>query len=197
MIIVKNNCCKILWIKWVQFTHVNNNLYFIYKTNNKWVYREIRVALISAKMQENKLRWFSHIQRKTSDALVRRIESIIVKGKRNRGRPRRVWGTNKKWFAWVTPLWGLERDSDGWRRLIYVLDYRSSLVYLAKVVSLDTSLWSQLQSVNFVAGKSFSKDLFRVRGFFGRICLYEYVLLHFFLFHTLIIFSYEWNTIGS
>ena len=40
-------------------------------------------APISRKMHENRLRWFGHMQRKTFDAPVRRIESIIVEGKRS------------------------------------------------------------------------------------------------------------------
>ena len=44
----------------------------------------LRVAPISAKMRENRLRWFGHVQRKTHDAPVRRIECIIVEGKRSR-----------------------------------------------------------------------------------------------------------------
>ena len=52
---------------------------------------KLRVASISAKMRENKLRWFGHVRRKTFDAPLRRIESIIVEGKRSRGRPRRTW----------------------------------------------------------------------------------------------------------
>ena len=49
------------------------------------------VAPISAKTLENRLKWFGHVQRKTYDALVRNIESIIVEGKKSRGRPRRTW----------------------------------------------------------------------------------------------------------
>ncbi|XP_057532139.1 uncharacterized protein LOC130810182 [Amaranthus tricolor] len=49
------------------------------------------VAPLSTKMRENILRWFRHVQRKTYDAPVRRIESIILEGKRSRGRPRKTW----------------------------------------------------------------------------------------------------------
>ena len=36
------------------------------------------VAPISAKVRENRLRWFGHVHKKTFDALVRRIKSIII-----------------------------------------------------------------------------------------------------------------------
>ena len=51
---------------------------------------KLGVAPISEKMPENRLRWFEHVQRKTFAAPVRRVESIIVEGKRGRGRPRRT-----------------------------------------------------------------------------------------------------------
>ena len=47
---------------------------------------KLRVALISAKMHENRLRWLGHVWRKTFDAPARRIESIIIEGKRSRGK---------------------------------------------------------------------------------------------------------------
>ena len=50
---------------------------------------KLKVAPIYAKMSENRLRWFRHVQRKTFDNLVRRIESIIVEDKRSR--PRKTW----------------------------------------------------------------------------------------------------------
>ena len=41
-------------------------------------------------MRENRLRWFGYVYRKTFDAPVKRI-SIIVKGKKSQGRPKRTW----------------------------------------------------------------------------------------------------------
>ena len=52
------------------------------KIRNHEFREKLEVALISAKMCENRLRWFGHVQRKTFDAPVRRIENIIVEGKR-------------------------------------------------------------------------------------------------------------------
>ena len=51
---------------------------------------KLGVAPLFAKMRENRLRWFGHVQRKTHDAPVRRIKCIIVEGKSSRGRPRRT-----------------------------------------------------------------------------------------------------------
>ena len=52
---------------------------------------KLGVTTISEKMRENRLRWFGHMQRKTFTAPVRRVESIIIEGKRSRGRPSRTW----------------------------------------------------------------------------------------------------------
>ena len=54
------------------------------------------LAPISRKIRENKLRWFDHVQRKTFDAIIRKVESIIVEGKRSRGRPRKTWDEQLK-----------------------------------------------------------------------------------------------------
>ena len=45
----------------------------------------------SEKMRKNRLRWFGNVQRKTFNAPVRCIESIIVEGKRSQERLRRTW----------------------------------------------------------------------------------------------------------
>ena len=51
---------------------------------------KLGVAPFSEKMRENRLRWFGHVQRKTLAAPMRRVESIIVEGKRSRGKPRKT-----------------------------------------------------------------------------------------------------------
>ena len=42
------------------------------------------------------MRWFGHVQRKTFVAPVWRVESIIVEGKKSRGRPKRTWDEQRK-----------------------------------------------------------------------------------------------------
>ena len=42
-------------------------------------------------MTENQLRWFEHVQRRPQEALVRRVDCMILSlGKRRRGRPKRT-----------------------------------------------------------------------------------------------------------
>ena len=85
---------------------------------------KLGVAPISRKIRENRLRWFGHVQRKIFAAWLRRVESIIVEGKRGRGRPRRTWDEQIRVDLHELNLFeGLTRDRGSWRRHIHVLDY--------------------------------------------------------------------------
>ena len=53
------------------------------RIRNQKFKEKLKVAPLSAKMCKNRLRWFEHVQRKTHDDPVRKIECIIVKSKRN------------------------------------------------------------------------------------------------------------------
>ena len=61
------------------------------RIRNQEFREKLEVVPLSAKMQENRLRCFWDVQRKTHDAPVRRIKCIIVEGKRSGGRLRRTW----------------------------------------------------------------------------------------------------------
>ena len=47
---------------------------------NKVIGEKIGVAPIEDKMRETRLRWFSHVKRRSEDALVRRCETINLRG---------------------------------------------------------------------------------------------------------------------
>ena len=84
---------------------------------------KLGVAPISGIMSENRLRWFGYVQRKTFDAPLRRVESVIVEGK-SRGRPRRTWGEQIRVYLHELNLSAdLTRDRSIWRRHIHILDY--------------------------------------------------------------------------
>ena len=94
------------------------------RIRNQEFREKLWVAPLSAKMRENRFKWFGHVQRKTHDAPVRRIECIIVEGKKSRGRPRRTWEEQIKSDMHELHLSeDLSRDKGSWRRLIHVLDY--------------------------------------------------------------------------
>ena len=75
-------------------------------------------------MHENRLRWFGHVQRKTIDSPIRRIESIIVEGKRSLGRLKKTWVEHiKNDLSKMRLSADLARDRNSWRHQINVLDY--------------------------------------------------------------------------
>ena len=81
-------------------------------------------------MRENRLIWFGHVQRKTFNAPMRRIESIIMEDKRSRRRLRRTWEEQRKNNLHDLHLSeDLTRDMGSWRRLVHVFDYWDSFTY--------------------------------------------------------------------
>ena len=93
------------------------------RIRNQEFREKLGVAPFFAKMRENRLRWFGHVQRKTHDAPIRRIKCIIVEGNRSRGRLRRTWEEHIKSDLHELHLSkDLTRDRSSWRRLIHVLE---------------------------------------------------------------------------
>ena len=59
------------------------------KVINEDIRTKIGIASIQEKMRENRLRWFSHVRCKFTDAPVRRVERIkLGQVKRTHGRPK-------------------------------------------------------------------------------------------------------------
>ena len=94
------------------------------KVRNEDIRSLVGVAPIEDKMKENRLRWFGHIVRRPTDALVRRVEKIdIVQGKKLRGRPKMTWmEVVKKDMKLLELEERMVADRNVWRRRIHVLD---------------------------------------------------------------------------
>ncbi|KAM1080085.1 hypothetical protein ACFX2B_014574 [Malus domestica] len=61
------------------------------KIGNEDIRGKVGVAEIEGKMRENRLRWFGHVQRRSTDTPVRRCDyGTEVQGRRGRGRPRKT-----------------------------------------------------------------------------------------------------------
>ena len=61
------------------------------KIGNEVIRGKVGVAKIEGNMRENRFRWFGHVQRRPTDAAVRRCDyGIEVQGRRGRGRPRKT-----------------------------------------------------------------------------------------------------------
>jgi hypothetical protein len=71
-------------------------------------------------VQENRLRWFGHVERKEDDDWVKRFTRMEVVGKRPRGRPRKTWMSTLKDDMKKGALSREDaRDRDLWRRSIH------------------------------------------------------------------------------
>ncbi|KAL6495858.1 hypothetical protein OROGR_030421 [Orobanche gracilis] len=88
------------------------------------VFRNVlEVTLISAKVREERLRWFGHVRGRLASAPVRRVESLLVVGARRRGRPMRSWEEQLRLDLKALNLSEtLSADRCSWRRQIRVVD---------------------------------------------------------------------------
>lgn len=51
---------------------------------------------MGAKLRENRLSFIGHMMRMSGDALKRMVKSLIMEGKRIRGKPKRTWNEQIK-----------------------------------------------------------------------------------------------------
>ena len=51
----------------------------------------VKVAELSKKVQEARLRWYGHVLRRDEEAVERRMKDMEVQGRRRRGRPKTRW----------------------------------------------------------------------------------------------------------
>ena len=87
-----------------------------------------KIAPIKDKMRETRLRWFSHVKRRSVDASVSRCEMInIPEGKRGRGRSKKSLNEVIREYLKIVGLTEeLAQDRRLWRDRIKILDRRES-----------------------------------------------------------------------
>ena len=79
------------------------------------------MASISDKIREGRLRWFGHVRRRQNTAAVRAVETLVVEGKRSRGRPRLTWDERiRQDFVDLHLSEDMVEDRSSWRRRIKV-----------------------------------------------------------------------------
>ena len=62
------------------------------RVRNEIIREKVEVASVENKMREVRLRWFGHVMRRSSNAPVRKCESLAMNGfRRGRGRPKEYW----------------------------------------------------------------------------------------------------------
>ncbi|CAN6714712.1 unnamed protein product [Malus baccata var. baccata] len=85
---------------------------------------KIRNEDIRGKMRENRLRWFGHVQRRPTDALVRRCDyGTELQGRRGRGRPRKTLEeTLRKDLEYLDLMDDMTQNREQWRSRIHIAD---------------------------------------------------------------------------
>ncbi|KAI3801888.1 hypothetical protein L1987_30005 [Smallanthus sonchifolius] len=61
------------------------------RIRNEVVRKRLGVTCILDKIREGRLRWFGHVKTRQSTDPVRTVETLVVEGKRSRGRPKLTW----------------------------------------------------------------------------------------------------------
>ncbi|KAM1018747.1 hypothetical protein ACFX2C_040336 [Malus domestica] len=94
------------------------------KIRNEDIRGKVGVAEIEGKMRENRLRWFGHVQRRPTDAPIRRCDyGIEVQGRRGRGRPRKTLEeTLRKDLEYLDLTKDMTQDRAQWRSKIHIAD---------------------------------------------------------------------------
>ncbi|KAM2387188.1 hypothetical protein ACFX1X_039558 [Malus domestica] len=94
------------------------------KIKNEDIRGKVGVAEIEGKMRENRLRWFGHVQRRPTDAPIRRCDyGTEVQGRRGRGRPRKTFEeTLRKDLEYLDLTKDMTQDRAQWRSKIHIAD---------------------------------------------------------------------------
>ncbi|KAI3823773.1 hypothetical protein L1987_05214 [Smallanthus sonchifolius] len=92
------------------------------RIRNEVVRKRLGVTCISDKIREGRLRWFGHVKRRQSTDPVRTVETLVVEGKRSRGRPKLTWDERIRLDLLDLHLSeDMINDRISWRRRIRVL----------------------------------------------------------------------------
>ncbi|KAM2693357.1 hypothetical protein EV2_007535 [Malus domestica] len=94
------------------------------KIRNKDIRGKVGVAEIVGKLRENQLRWFGHVQRRPTNAPIRRYDyGTEVQGRKGRGRPRKTLDeTLRKDLEYLDLTEDMTQDQAQWRSKIHIAD---------------------------------------------------------------------------
>ncbi|RXH71533.1 hypothetical protein DVH24_018888 [Malus domestica] len=94
------------------------------KIRNENIRGKVGVAEIEENVRKNRLWWFGHVQRRPTDALVRRYDyGTEVQGRRDRGRPRKTLEeTLRKDLQYLDPTEDMTQDRAQWHSRIHIAD---------------------------------------------------------------------------
>ncbi|GMP94361.1 hypothetical protein CsSME_00043841 [Camellia sinensis var. sinensis] len=94
------------------------------RIRNECIREWVGVAPIEDKLRENRLRWFGHIQRRPTEAVVKRCDTVTIDGSvRGRGRPRlTLTSVINRDMNLLNLTNEMAFDRTAWRRRIHVAD---------------------------------------------------------------------------
>ncbi|KAI5715080.1 hypothetical protein M8J77_010243 [Diaphorina citri] len=61
------------------------------RIRNEYIRGSVKVGPIGKKIQESRMRWFGHLERRDEDYIGKQIEKLEIRGRRKRGRPKKRW----------------------------------------------------------------------------------------------------------
>ncbi|KAL1447748.1 hypothetical protein WDU94_000621 [Cyamophila willieti] len=61
------------------------------RVRNEKIRETVKVGPLGKKIQESRIRWFGHVERRNKSYISKRVEKIVIEGKRRRGRPKLRW----------------------------------------------------------------------------------------------------------
>ncbi|KAL1446274.1 hypothetical protein WDU94_005601 [Cyamophila willieti] len=61
------------------------------RIRNEVIRNKIKVTEVSKKIQQRRLQWYGHVERRDESYIGKRIENIIERGRKGRGRSKKRW----------------------------------------------------------------------------------------------------------
>ena len=107
------------------------------RVRNEWVKKECNLKEdVKVKVQKNVMRWFGHVERMNDDRLTKYVYKESVKGKRGKGRPRKVWSDQ---IEEIVKEWDIQSERKRRKCMKKVMDMNE-----LKEVCKDRKKWRQL-----------------------------------------------------
>ncbi|KAL1450107.1 hypothetical protein WDU94_002559 [Cyamophila willieti] len=61
------------------------------RIRNEVIRNKLKVTEVSKKIQERRLQWYGHVERRDLEEIKKRVERMVVRGRKGRGRPKKRW----------------------------------------------------------------------------------------------------------
>uniref|UniRef100_A0A8D8XLX2 Endonuclease-reverse transcriptase n=1 Tax=Cacopsylla melanoneura TaxID=428564 RepID=A0A8D8XLX2_9HEMI len=65
------------------------------RVRNEKIRETVKVGPLGKKIQESRMRWFGHVERRDESYIGKQVEKLVIEGKRKRGRPKMRWRDKK------------------------------------------------------------------------------------------------------